>query len=446
MENQNFYKPNEEQLNEINKPKSSEEQVYQNQTNEQPTNPETTSPKKPQKRGRVLFAVCIAIIIGTTAGMSFKVLDIMLSRIATMNSTVHIERDDIQGELLEEENTNTLLNKTTNTVVSDVSQVVENVMPSVVSITNMSVQQVQNFFGGTRERSVESSGSGIIIGENDTELLIVTNNHVIEGSDTLTVTFVDEESVEGVVKGTDVNKDLAIIAIPIASLESETRTAIKIAQIGDSGKLRVGEPAIAIGNALGYGQSVTTGVISALDRDIELQGFDNMLIQTDAAINPGNSGGALLNANGEVIGINTVKVSAAAVEGMGYAIPISDVSDIITGLMSRETRTLVEEAKRGYIGIQGVDVTADNARLYAMPQGVFVTETITDGAATNAGIQRGDIITGIQGINVQNLQGLQEQLGYYEVGEMIEIEIQRLGEEEEYERHIIEVILTENKG
>ena len=418
----------------------------ENQTNEQPTNPETTSPKKPQKRGRVLFAVCIAVIIGMTAGMSFKVLDIMLSRIATMNSTVHIERDDIQGELPEEENTNTLLNKTTNTVVSDVSQVVENVMPSVVSITNMSVQQVQNFFGGTRERSVESSGSGIIIGENDTELLIVTNNHVIEGSDTLTVTFVDEESVEGVVKGTDVNKDLAIIAIPIASLESETRTAIKIAQIGDSGKLRVGEPAIAIGNALGYGQSVTTGVISALDRDIELQGFDNMLIQTDAAINPGNSGGALLNANGEVIGINTVKVSAAAVEGMGYAIPISDVSDIITGLMSRETRTLVEEAKRGYIGIQGVDVTADNARLYAMPQGVFVTETITDGAATNAGIQRGDIITGIQGINVQNLQGLQEQLGYYEVGEMIEIEIQRLGEEEEYERHIIEVILTENKG
>ena len=418
----------------------------ENQTNEQPTNPETTSPKKPQKRGRVLFAVCIAVIIGMTAGVSFKVLDIMLSRIATMNSTVHIERDDIQGELPEEENTNTLLNKTTNTVVSDVSQVVENVMPSVVSITNMSVQQVQNFFGGTRERSVESSGSGIIIGENDTELLIVTNNHVIEGSDTLTVTFVDEESVEGVVKGTDVNKDLAIIAIPIASLESETRTAIKIAQIGDSGKLRVGEPAIAIGNALGYGQSVTTGVISALDRDIELQGFDNMLIQTDAAINPGNSGGALLNANGEVIGINTVKVSAAAVEGMGYAIPISDVSDIITGLMSRETRTLVEEAKRGYIGIQGVDVTADNARLYAMPQGVFVTETITDGAATNAGIQRGDIITGIQGINVQNLQGLQEQLGYYEVGEMIEIEIQRLGEEEEYERHIIEVILTENKG
>ena len=395
-----------------------------------------TKQSKPKKRN-VFLIICVAILVGITTGVTFKVADIMIQRV------VGIKEEQVQQlPISDEEISTTQLNQASSTVVSDVSQVVENVMPSVVSITNMSVQQVQNFFGNTKEREVESSGSGIIIGENETELLIVTNNHVIAENTTLTITFVDEESVEGTVKGSDVNKDLAIVAIKTESIEASTRAQIKIAQIGDSKQLRVGEPAIAIGNALGYGQSVTTGVISALGRDIDLQGFDNMLIQTDAAINPGNSGGALLNANGEVIGINTIKMSMEAVEGMGYAIPISDVSDIITTLMNRETRTKVAEEQRGYMGIQGVDVTADNAKLYAMPQGVYISEVIEGSGAAIAEIKKGDIITSIQGINIQNMQGLQEQLFYYAAGEMIQLEIQRINEEQEYERHIVELTLT----
>jgi Trypsin-like serine proteases, typically periplasmic, contain C-terminal PDZ domain len=414
-----------------------EENKYEYEVNEQDMKQNKQKPKR-----RTFLVICAAILIGVTAGATFKIAEIMIQRV------VGIRAEQVslaEGEQELETQTGiatTQLNQASSTIVSDVSQVVENVMPSVVSITNMSVQQVQNFFGNVKEREVESSGSGIIIGENETELLIVTNNHVISENTTLTITFVDEESVEGIVKGSDVNKDLAIVAIPIASIETSTREAIKIAQIGDSKQLRVGEPAIAIGNALGYGQSVTTGVISALGRDIEVQGFDNTLIQTDAAINPGNSGGALLNANGEVIGINTIKMSMEAVEGMGYAIPISDVSDIITALMNRETKEKVPEAQRGYIGIQGVDVTADNAKLYAMPQGVYISEVIAGSGAAIAEVRKGDILTGIQGINIQNMQGLQEQLSYYEAGEMIQLELQRTNEEQEYERHIVEVTLT----
>jgi len=414
-----------------------EENKYEYEVNGQDMKQNKQKPKR-----RTFLVICAAILIGVTAGATFKIAEIMIQRV------VGIRAEQVSlaegGQELETQTgiATTQLNQASSTIVSDVSQVVENVMPSVVSITNMSVQQVQNFFGNVKEREVESSGSGIIIGENETELLIVTNNHVISENTTLTITFVDEESVEGIVKGSDVNKDLAIVAIPIASIETSTREAIKIAQIGDSKQLRVGEPAIAIGNALGYGQSVTTGVISALGRDIEVQGFDNTLIQTDAAINPGNSGGALLNANGEVIGINTIKMSMEAVEGMGYAIPISDVSDIITALMNRETKEKVPEAQRGYIGIQGVDVTADNAKLYAMPQGVYISEVIAGSGAAIAEVRKGDILTGIQGINIQNMQGLQEQLSYYEAGEMIQLELQRTNEEQEYERHIVEVTLT----
>ena len=406
--------------------------VYENKEQE-------VKPSRP-KNTKVLLIICITLLVGIVAGVTFKVADVVIRHargIRTAQSQEILE--EIEDEVQE-----TQLMKTSNTVVSDVSQVVEDVMPSIVSITNMSVQQVQNFFGGTREQEMESSGSGIIIGENDTELLIVTNNHVIEESTTLTITFVDEESVEGIVKGTEVNKDLAIVAIPLESLEASTRDAIKIATLGDSEQLRVGEPAIAIGNALGYGQSVTTGVVSALGRDIEMRGFDNTLIQTDAAINPGNSGGALLNANGEVIGINTIKLNMAAVEGMGYAIPISDVSDNITKLMNRETRTKVDEEDRGYMGIQGVDVTTDSADLYGMPQGVFVSEIIPESGADESDLQKGDIIVGIEGVTIQNMQGLQEQLEYYAAGETIELEIERVLEGQEYKRHIISITLTKN--
>ena len=405
---------------------------YPNEMNEQGQ----VKPKK--KKTKVVFIIAMVILGGVMIGCAFQVTSIMAKRLIAINENVVTQEEE------EEQTDVAQLTQGTSTVVSDVSQVVEKVMPSVVSITNMSVQQVQNFFGGTREQEVESSGSGIIIGENTEELLIVTNNHVVEGSSTLTVAFVDEESIEGVVKGIDVNKDLAIVAIPKENIPEATKEVITIAQIGDSKQLRVGEPAIAIGNALGYGQSVTAGVISALGRDIGLQGFDNTLIQTDAAINPGNSGGALLNASGEVIGINTIKMSAEAVEGMGYAIPISDVSDIITNLMNRETKIKVPEGQRGQLGIQGVDVTSDNATLYNMPKGVYVSGTVEGGGADEAGVEKGDIIVSIQGVSIQNMQGLQEQLAYYRAGETIEIEIQREKGEQEYERHIVEITLTKN--
>ena len=325
--------------------------------------------------------------------------------------------------------------------MTDIAQVASNVMPSVVSITNLTVQEVQNFFfGGTTVQEYESSGSGIIVGQNDTELLIVSNNHVVQGSSSLTVSFVDGKSVEAQIKGTDSDIDLAIIAVPLSSIESETMDAIKVATLGDSDALVVGEPTIAIGNALGYGQSVTTGIVSALNRQIE--GFDAELIQTDAAINPGNSGGALLNGKGEVIGINTVKVNADAVEGMGYAIPISDVNDIINDLMNRETKTKVAEAQRGALGISGVTVDETTSQLYSMPQGVHVSELIKGGAAEKAGIPKGCIIVKFDNIKIKDMESLTEQLEYYKAGETVEITAKVPSESGEYVEKTYEVTLS----
>lgn len=313
-------------------------------------------------------------------------------------------------------------------------------MPSIVSITNMSVEEVQNFFGGIQEQQSESVGSGIIIGQNDSELLIATNNHVVEGNDTLTVTFIDEESVEANVKGTNSSKDLAVVAVNLNDIKDSTKEEIAVATMGDSNEIQVGEPAIAIGNALGYGQSVTTGIISAKDRTMD--GYDGSLLQTDAAINPGNSGGALLNANGEVVGINTAKVSADSVEGMGYAIPISDASDIITDLMNQETKTKVSEEEQGYIGIRSeADVTSDLADMYNMPTGVYVSEIIDGGAAQKAGIQRGSIITAINGTSVDGMTALQEQLQYYRAGETVTLTVATAGNNGEYESSDVEVTL-----
>lgn len=304
----------------------------------------------------------------------------------------------------------------------------------------MSVEEVQNFFGGIQEQQSESVGSGIIIGQNDSELLIATNNHVVEGNDTLTVTFIDEESVEANVKGTNSSKDLAVVAVNLNDIKDSTKEEIAVATMGDSNEIQVGEPAIAIGNALGYGQSVTTGIISAKDRTMD--GYDGSLLQTDAAINPGNSGGALLNANGEVIGINTAKVSADSVEGMGYAIPISDASDIITDLMNQETKTKVSEEEQGYIGIRSeADVTSDLADMYNMPTGVYVSEIIDGGAAQKAGIQRGSIITAINGTSVDGMTALQEQLQYYRAGETVTLTVATAGNNGEYENSDVEVTL-----
>ena len=342
---------------------------------------------------------------------------------------------------------NASLTKTSSVVTSDVSSVVENVMPSIVSITNMSVQEVQNYFGGTSKQESESAGTGIIISQNDSELLVVTNNHVVAGSDTLTVTFADGNSVEANIKGTDSEYDVAVVAVPLDSISEDTKKAISVATLGDSTELKVGEPAIAIGNALGYGQSVTTGVISALNRSVsetdqttgETTESSVKLIQTDAAINPGNSGGALVNASGEVIGINSSKLVGDSVEGVGYAIPISDVSDLIENLMNQETKTKVAEADQGAIGIKGMSVSTEYSQQLNMPEGVYVSEVTKGGGAEKAGMTRGCIITGINGTTVSSMDDLQEQLQYYAKGDEVELTIQVPQSNGEYQEQSVNV-------
>lgn len=330
-----------------------------------------------------------------------------------------------------------------NSVTSDISVIAKNAMPSVVSITNMSVTQVQNFFGGIHEQESESAGSGIIIAQNDTELLILTNNHVVEGNDTLTVSFIDEESAKADIKGTDSERDLAVIAVQLDDIKESTKDEITVAQMGDSTKLQVGEQVIAIGNALGYGQSVTTGIVSATQR--KLEDFDSELIQTDAAINPGNSGGALLNANGEVIGINTIKVAVDVVEGMGYAIPISDAQDVITDLMNQKTKTKVAEGEQGYLGVQPVDVSEDSAQMYGMPTGVYVSEVVSGSGAQAAGITKGCIITKIEGTSITSTDTLREQLQYYAAGETVKVTIQVPKSNGEYKSETVNVTLGKNR-
>ncbi len=335
--------------------------------------------------------------------------------------------------------------------VYDVSDIVTNCMPSVVSITNVGTTEFRTFFG-TYEQESQSSGSGIIIGRNDTEILIVTNNHVVSKANEISVSFnsdgedADEDNVISArVKGTDPGKDLAVIAVKVSDIPQETLDIIKIATIGDSGMLAVGEPVVAIGNAYGYGLSVTSGIVSALNREVSVESdgmmINNRLIQTDAAINPGNSGGALLNSKGELIGINSVKFISEEVEGMGYAIPISDVETIIGDLMNKVTRDLVEESDRGYLGITGVDVTTDASKNYGMPEGVYINTITEGGAAEKAGLQKGDIITKLDGSRITGYSQLRETLSYYSSGETISITIQRM-ENSEYAEKVLEITLS----
>ncbi len=394
-------------------------------------------PQKEKKAGcfgKAVVTIALAIVFGIVASVVFQGTNRLANAIwgPTDNYKTDTKVDSTQ-----------ISTNAGTTVKSDVADVAESVMPSVVSITNMSIQEVQNFFfGGVTQYESQSSGSGIIIGQNDAELLIVTNNHVVEGSKTLTVTFIDDTSMEAQIKGTDSDMDLAIIAVPLNSIEKDTLEDIKVATLGDSDAIRVGEPTIAIGNALGYGQSVTTGIVSALERTIE--DFEGELIQTDAAINPGNSGGALLNANGEVIGINTAKVSADAVEGMGYAIPISDVTDILNELMNKETRTKVPESERGVIGIMGRTVDASTSEYYGMPEGVYVTEIVEGGGADKAKLPAGCVITEIDDYDVDSMEELQEQLTYYRAGETVEFTIE-IGTRGGYEEETIEITLQKAK-
>jgi len=415
--------------------------------------------KKPKKKSgagsvfkKILLGVAVGAFFGISAGVAFYFVNLATGMSDTLrqeNAVVEEApqvREEVQAEDVEvsESGIETTSTQTITTVVTDVTEVVENVMPSVVSITNI-YTETTSFWGQSFSSEAQSSGSGIIIGENDSELLIVSNYHVVQDADTLKVQFINDEVFDAQVKGSDSNMDLAVIAVKLEDLDADTKDAISIAKMGDSESLKVGEPAIAIGNALGYGQSVTTGVISALDRQIEMSddgSISGELIQTDAAINPGNSGGALLNVKGEVIGINSNKIGGGVIEGMGYAIPISSAEPIIENLMSKETKSKVDVEKKGYLGISGINVTSDVANMYGMPEGVYVTQVYEDTAAAQAGMLNGDIIVGFEGSTVGGMEDLQGYLEYYEIGETVEVTIMRASGGE-YKEEVLQVVLGE---
>ncbi len=345
----------------------------------------------------------------------------------------------------------------------DVSEIVSEALPSIVSITTKSVQEVQNYFGmygmygyapQQQEQEVEGSGSGIIVGKNDDELLIATNYHVVEGADTLSVAFTDGNAVEASVKGFDEERDLAVVSVSLDDVEDDTMDAISIANIGSSDDLKVGEQVVAIGNALGYGQSVTTGIVSAKNRRMDsdnntvTDGSDDSsdgvnLIQTDAAINPGNSGGALLNMEGEVVGINSAKLASTEVEGMGYAIAISDVTDILQNLMNETSRDKLDDSEHGVLGIKGSSVSSEAVQMYGIPAGVFVKKVTEGGAADKAGLKANSVITEFNGKTVSSINQLIEYLSYYEPDEEVELTVQ-VPHGTSYKEETVKVTLDEN--
>ena len=340
----------------------------------------------------------------------------------------------------------TTYTSTGSTVNNSLSTVIDSAMPSIVSMNvtqEISMDSYYQYFGYPESYEAEGSGSGVIIGQSDKELMILTNNHVVADADSLSVSFIDGTSVEGVVKGTNADADLAIVSIPLSSIPSSTLESIKVATIGNSEELKVGDQVIAIGNALGYGQSATVGYVSALNKEIQEDDGTIMtgLIQTDAAINPGNSGGALLNSNGELIGINVAKLADTTIEGIGFAIPITESDAIIQDLMQQETRYEVPEEERGYLQISANEVDASVAEIYGFPKGIHVREMEEDGPAAQAGIEVGDIITQLNGVDTPNMDTFQTELSYYRIGDTVTITVaQRANGYEEVE---LEVTLDE---
>ena len=428
---------------ENNNEMENETNTYQPLTPSGSHNNNKKNPKNSKKLAKKIGAITLsAVLFGSVAAGSFQAVNYFSPFSKTTGSS---------GSTASNNSSSTSLLKTTavsgssNTGSLDVSDITTSAMPSIVAITNKSVQEVQDYFsqfgfggqGQPQTQETESQGSGIIIGKNDSELLMVTNNHVVEGADTLSVCFIDNQVYEANVKGTDAENDLAVIAVPLDSISDDTMSQIAVASIGDSDSLKVGEQVVAIGNALGYGQSVTTGIVSAVNRTLSSDSSDTQdsnsssddsssatYIQTDAAINPGNSGGALLNMNGEVIGINSAKLASTEVEGMGYAIPISRVSDIIDNLMNQTTRTKVDSDKQGTIGIKGINVTSDVQEKYNLPEGIYVSEVTSGSAAEKAGITSGSVITKFDGKSVTDIESLQDLLQYYEAGETVELTLQ----------------------
>ena len=323
---------------------------------------------------------------------------------------------------------------------NDVSGIVEEAMPSVVAINSKMVITQNDFFFGPQKYEASGSGSGIIVGENDAELLLATNNHVVADSEDLQVTFVDGSTASAQVKGTDPDMDLAVVSVKLAEIGADTRKAIKVASLGDSNALKLGEGVVAIGNALGEGQSVTVGYVSALNKEVPIEGSTRKLIQVDAAINPGNSGGALLNMRGELIGINSAKLASTEIEGIGYAIPISEAKDIMNNLMTRETRDQVPENEQGYIGIQLQNIDSTMAKAYGMPEGIYVFKIVEGGAASRSDLRERDIITKFDGQTVKTGEELQKMLTYYRGGETVTLTVQSL-EGGKYVERQVEVTL-----
>lgn len=397
---------------------------------------------------KVMMSVSMGLLFGLFAGLGFYAVQQGANQFELENSPEPVNGSSVQNmETMPEgmsESGIEMANTNNVTVVdSDVSDVVEEVMPAMVSIVNSYTQTGTNIFGQTFTQPGESGGSGIIVGESEEELLLVTNYHVVEGADELTVTFIDSSEAKASIKGTDSDMDLAVIAIPLDDLTEETKNNITIATLGNSDTLKLGEPVIAIGNALGYGQSVTTGIVSALNREIMVEdGSTNAFIQTDAAINHGNSGGALLNVKGEVVGINSNKLSGNSVEGMGYAIPISAANPIISDLMVRQTRNKVEEGEMGYLGINLQEVTEQVSAMFNMPQGVYVISTIEGSGAEKAGIMSGDIITKFDGQSIDSYADLQQVLQYYAAGDNARITIMR-PENGQYVQYDLDITLGE---
>lgn len=410
-------------------------------------NPKAKSNKFAKKIGTLALS---GLILGTTVGGAFTATTYLFSPNTAVTQQANSESKGSSSNL-----TTTLTNFTSDKSSTSTSGVtVEDIatkgLPSIVAITNKGVSEVMTMWGNMQQES-ESCGSGIIIGKSDTELLMATNYHVIENSNTLTVVFSYDESseepnaVEAYVKGYDSNRDLAVIAISLDNLTDDVLTQISVAAIGDSSSLHLGEQVVAIGNALGYGQSVTTGIVSALNREIatdESGNTDgNTYIQTDAAINPGNSGGALFNMNGELVGINTAKIASSEIEGMGYAIPISEVYDMLEEMMNETVRTeIYSNQEKGYLGISGTDVTSDVSSTYGIPTGVYVYDVEDNGAAANAGIKKGDVIIKFDNKSVSSSSELQSLLSYYKAGETVTVTVQSQGNAG-YEEKEIQVTL-----
>lgn len=444
---------------ENNNEMENETNTYQPLTPSGSHNNNKKNPKNSKKLAKKIGAITLsAVLFGSVAAGSFQAVNYFSPFSKTTGSS---------GSTASNNSSSTSLLKTTavsgssNTGSLDVSDITTSAMPSIVAITNKSVQEVQDYFsqfgfggqGQPQTQETESQGSGIIIGKNDSELLMVTNNHVVEGADTLSVCFIDNQVYEAAIKGTDPENDLAVIAVPLDSISDDTMSKIAVASIGDSDSLKVGEQVVAIGNALGYGQSVTTGIVSAVNRTLSSDSSDTQdsnssddsssatYIQTDAAINPGNSGGALLNMNGEVIGINSAKLASTEVEGMGYAIAISDVTDTLEQLMNETPRDKVDN--HGVLGITGRSVSDEASQYYGVPEGVLVSEVTDGGAADKAGIKEKSIITEFDGKRVRSIDELVSRLEYYEPGEEVEVTLE-VADGDSYKEKKVTVTLGEN--